>query len=175
MFYSSVVLCMHLKAKRQHILLCFSMINESRICVYLFAQQGSDKYYRNGSNLIILLTRDSFFNICQNTFTTNWTNLPKPQWTPLSYGSNASFPSARGNVGYTFIGNDLYMFGGEFVGTYLNELWVLSEDLPNARTGQPVWKQLLPTGTLVRRRCSHGFDSIGTRLYTFGGWCPFCM
>ncbi len=57
-----------------------------------------------------------------------WSNLDKPEWSVVRYGSNVTMPAARTNAAMTFIGQDFYIFGGVIQGDYANDLWVLSEN-----------------------------------------------
>jgi N-acetylneuraminic acid mutarotase len=87
------------------------------------------------------------------------------KWTDLSASVAGTRPKARSEHGFTSAGGRLYVFGGKYYTSYLNDLHSFE---PVAR----VWTDLSAAvrGTRPRGRSNHGFTSAGGKLFVHGGW-----
>ncbi len=101
---------------------------------------------------------------------TNGLDSTTPVWTQLT--TTGSTPTTRSShtAVYDANNNRMTIFGGYNAGTFLNDVWVLSN--ANGLSGTPTWTQLFPTGSIPTTRYGHTavYDATNNRMTIFGGY-----
>ncbi len=92
-----------------------------------------------------------------------------PTWTQLFPTGSTPATRCYHSAVYDNTNNQMIIFGGDNNGTYLNDVWVLSN--ANGLEGTPVWTQITTTGSTPIARLEHTavYGAANNRMTIFGG------